>query len=153
MSLIAAVRVRGVPDANRKASKTMNTLRLHNKNNCMLFEDTDANRGMLTRAKDFIAYGEVDTETVESLLTKRGRIDGNKLADYIDELGYSNVSELAEELEDGTVSLSGLTDNGLSIPFRLSPPSKGFKDSRRHYNQGGSLGQRDDMDELLRRMI
>lgn len=153
MSLIAAVRVRGVPDTNRKASKTMQGLRLHNKHNCMLFEDTDANRGMLTRAKDYIAYGEVDTDTVEHLLNKRGRINGNSLDDEAESFGYDDVSALTEALEDGDISLNKLHSKGLSIPFRLSPPSKGFKDSRRHYNQGGSLGQRDDMNDLLRRMI
>lgn len=153
MSLIAAVRVRGVPDANKKASKTMQTLRLHNKNNCMLFEDTDANRGMLRQAKDYIAYGDVGTETVESLLAKRGSVHGNTVSDEIESLGYDSVADLAEALEDGDSSLSTLRNKGLSIPFRLSPPSKGFKDSRRHYNQGGSLGERDDMENLLRRMV
>lgn len=35
----------------------------------------------------------------------------------------------------------------------LSPPSGGYKNTRRQVGQGGSLGQRDDMDDLVNRMV
>lgn len=153
MALTAAVRVRGVPDTHRKARETLQSLRLHQKNNCMLFPDTDTHAGMLVRAKDYIAYGPVSTETVETLLQKRAQVNGVPLADEIESLGYGSVSELAAALEDENVHLQQLQKKGLKLPFRLSPPSKGFKNTRGHYNQSGSLGERDDMDALLKRMI
>ncbi len=153
MSLVAAVRVRGVPDTRKKARQTLETLHLHNKNNAVVIQDTDAQTGMLVRAKDYIAYGPVDTETVESLLSKRGSVNGTPLPDAVDELGYDTVSDLVTALDEGETTLGKLRRNGLKVPFRLSPPSKGFKDTRRHYQQSGSLGKRDDMDNLLKRMI
>lgn len=131
----------------------MQSLRLHNKNNCIVLPETGAQHGMLVRSKDYIAYGPVSNETVERLFTKRGQVHGAPLPDEIESLGYSSVSELVDALENGDVTLSKLRSKGLQVPFRLSPPSKGFKDSRRHYNQAGSLGERDDMDDLLKRMI
>lgn len=109
--MLAAVRVRGVPDTGRKVSDTLESLRLTKKNACVLLEDTESNRGMLEVARDHVAYGKVDEDTVENL-RERG-----------------------------------------SEPFGLSPPSKGFRDPKRQYSEGGSAGKRDDMDELLDRMV
>jgi hypothetical protein len=36
--------------------------------------------------------------------------------------------------------------------FRLSPPSKGYRDKKKAY-PSGELGKRDEMDSLLRRMM
>lgn len=109
--MLAAVRVRGVPDTPQNVAATLETLRLTQPNSCVLLEDTEANRGMLEAVKDYVAYGAV---------------------------------------ADGTVSM--LQDEG-SQPFTLSPPSKGFRDTRTRYGQGGSVGERDDMDDLLERMV
>lgn len=109
--MIAAVRVRGVPDTPRNVSDTLESLRLRSRHSCVLLEDTDSNRGMLNAVKDYVAYGEVDEDTV------------------------SRLQERGEQ------------------PFRLSPPSKGFRNPKRGYAQGGSLGKRDDMDELIGRMV
>lgn len=151
--MLAAVRVRGVPDTPKNQSDTLQTLNLHNKNNCVILPDDEKQTGMLNAAKDYIAYGEVDRDTVKELLEKRGSYSGDRLADSVDELGYDSLDELVDALEDGETTIFQLRSQGVQVPFRLSPPSKGYKGSRRHYNQGGSLGQRDDMDELLRRMI
>ncbi|MDY6773922.1 MAG: uL30 family ribosomal protein, partial [Candidatus Nanohaloarchaea archaeon] len=106
-----AVRVRGIPDTGRKVSETLESLRLDRKHSCVLLKDNSSNRGMLNAVKDYVAYGEVEEETVEKLE------------------------------EEG------------SQPFSLSPPSKGFRDPKTGYRQGGSVGERDDMDELLERML
>ncbi|MDY6761536.1 MAG: uL30 family ribosomal protein [Candidatus Nanohaloarchaea archaeon] len=108
--MLAAVRVRGIPDTPENVSATLESLQLTQKNACVVLEDTDSNRGMLDAAKDFVAYGEVSEETADTL-----GIDGG--------------------------------------PVRLSPPSGGFKDPKRQYGQGGSVGKRDDMDALLDRML
>ena len=58
-----------------------------------------------------------------------------------DYIAYGEVSdEVAEEV--GEV---GETVN-------LSPPSGGFKSTKRQFHQGGSLGKRDDMKSLLNKM-
>ncbi|MDY6769061.1 MAG: uL30 family ribosomal protein [Candidatus Nanohaloarchaea archaeon] len=108
--MLAAVRIRGIPDTPENVSATLEKLQLTQKNACVVLEDTESNRGMLNAVKDFVAYGEIDEGTVDAL-----DADGE--------------------------------------PVRLSPPSGGFRDPKRRYGQGGSVGERDDIDELLERML
>lgn len=136
--MLAAVRIRGVPDTRRKAAETLQQLRLDRKHSCMLLPDDDATRGMLQVVKDYVAYGPVTDETIAQLLAQRSGID--------------DPAGVADGLGNGSVSRQ-LTAAGAQLPFRLSPPSKGFRDTRRQYGQSGSLGERDDMDTVLQRMI
>ncbi|MFB6145360.1 MAG: uL30 family ribosomal protein [Candidatus Nanohaloarchaea archaeon] len=70
----------------------------------------------------------------------------NKAKDYIT---YGEVSdETVEKLEEraGEDLEAGETVN-------LSPPSGGFKDTKMQVGQGGTLGKRDSMDELVSKMV
>ncbi len=151
--MLAAVRIRGVSDTRKKASETLQQLRLHNKHNCVLIPDDDTHGGMLNQVKDYVAYGTVSDETVETLLARRGTVNGMDLPDAADELGYDSVEAVAAALVDGETTPWKLASKGMQLPFRLSPPSKGFDGTRQQAGQGGSLGKRDDMDALLERMI
>ncbi len=112
--MIAAVRIRGQVDVPDKINATLQTLGLTKKNQVVLVEDdNDAHQGMLKKAKDYLAYGEVNDDTVEKIREKTGE---------------GNIASLA-------------------------PPSGGFKDTRRNVNEGGALGKRGDMDELLQKML
>jgi ribosomal protein L30/L7E len=106
MSKLVAVKIRGSIDSRASIQKTLDSLKLGNKNNVVVLEDTDSNRGMLRKAKDYIAYGEVE-------------------------------DDVAEKVEESN----------------LTPPSGGFKSTKRQYHQGGSLGQRGDMESLLEKML
>lgn len=115
--MIAAVRVRGQPDVNDKARRTLNDLKLEKKNQLVVFEENDAIEGMMNHAKDYIAYGEISEETLEKLEEKKG-----------------------EEVESGDV-------------LSLTPPSGGFKNTRKQVGQGGSLGKHENIDDLVQRMV
>lgn len=114
--MIAAIRIRGDVDVGHKTSRTLENLNLSGRNVCVLYEDSDSVRGMLNSAKDYIAYGKVSEDTIESLSEREGF-----------------------ELQSGDT-------------VNLTPPSGGFKNTKRNVNQGGSLGNRDDMDRLLDKM-
>lgn len=115
--MIAAVKVRGSIDANDKARQTMDNLQLEKRNQLVVYEDEDSIRGMFSRAKDYITYGELEEETIEALEEKKG-----------------------DEVESGD-------------SFSMTPPSGGFKDTKKQVGQGGSLGKRENMDELVQNMI
>lgn len=70
--MLAAVRVRSDIDAREKVSRTLQDLGLTKNNQCVVFEDSDSVRGMLALVKDYIAYGEIDDETVEMLEERSG---------------------------------------------------------------------------------
>ncbi len=115
--MIAAVRVRGDVDVGQRISRTLNDLKLRKKNQCVVYEDSDAIEGMLNVAKDYIAYGEIDEDTLEKLEDRK-----------------------SEEVEKGDV-------------IDLTPPSGGYRNTKKQAGQGGSLGKRGDMDDLLDSMV
>jgi ribosomal protein L30/L7E len=85
------------------------------------------------RKRNQIVLIEKDNEAKKGML--------KKAKDYITygEISKETAEELQEKSEDGTVS--------------LSPPSGGFKDTRRNVAQGGSLGKREEMDDLVQKML
>jgi large subunit ribosomal protein L30 len=127
--MFAVVLVRSFIGARHDVKKTLISLRLHRKNACIVRKDTPELRGMLTRAKDFITWGEIDNETYDLLSEKRGK---------------ENLSEKDK-------------DKGSLKPFfRLNPPKKGFgrKGIKISFSVGGGLGYRKDkMNDLIMRMI
>lgn len=152
--MYAAVRVRGQPDVRKRIRENLDHLGLTQKNHCVLLPEEDTFRGMLVKSKDFITFGTIDSELAVELLESRGETDHGQLSDSLDELEFDTVEDLVEAYERGDVSLSELRERGFRNCVRLTPPSKGFKDTKQHYNQGGSLGDRGEaIEELLNRMF
>ena len=115
--MIAAVKVRGDIDAERKVSETFDNLNLESKNQLVLLEDNDPMRGMLKKVKDYVAYGELSEDTVEALEQKKD-----------------------VELEEGDV-------------VSLSPPSGGYRSTKKNFSEGGALGDRKNLDKLVKKMM
>ena len=86
--MYAVVQVRGVVKTRRDIKDTLKMLRLHHINHCVLVPDTPENLGMIRKVKDYVAYGEADAATIETLLLTRGRVIGD--APLTDEYIKSN---------------------------------------------------------------
>jgi len=101
-----------------------------------------------------LTWGEVSKENVALLLKKRGRLVGNKkLTDeYLKEMSYKSLDELAEAIYDAEVEFNKLPR--IKPVFRLHPPSKGFKGKvKRSYTSGGVTGYRgENINSLIKRM-
>lgn len=139
--MYAVVQVRGVVNTRHEIKETLKMLRLHHINHCVLIPETPEYLGMIRKVKDFVAYGEVDAGTLETILRTRGRLLGNKpLTDeYLKSASeYGSVSELAEDLAEGKVKLKDIPE--LKPVLRMHPPRKGYKTIKRTFNQGGALG-------------
>jgi len=139
--MYAVVQVRGTVKTRHEIKETLKMLRLHHINHCVFVPDTPEYLGMIRKVKDFVAYGEVDAETLETILRTRGRLTGNKpLTDeYLkDASTYGSVGELAEALANGEVKLRDIPE--LKPVLRMHPPRKGYKTIKRTFNQGGALG-------------
>lgn len=152
--MIAAIRVRGRTGIKKGISDTLDMLRLTRINHAVLIEENPSYKGMLQKAKDYITWGEVDSQTVLKLLSKRGRIAGNvKLTeDYLKEnTDFSSVEELSMRVVDSGTKLE---DNGVKPVFRLHPPRKGYEDIKKTFAESGSLGYRGDkINDLIKKMI
>jgi large subunit ribosomal protein L30 len=139
--MYAVVQVRGVVNTNREIKDTLKMLRLHHVNHCVIVPDTPAYLGMIRKVKDFVAYGEVDSETLGTVLRTRGRLTGDeKLTDeYVREhTRYADIDEFAKALCNGEASLRDLAE--IKPVLRLHPPRKGYKTIKRTFQQGGALG-------------
>ncbi|MCX6697406.1 MAG: 50S ribosomal protein L30 [Methanoregula sp.] len=139
--MYAVVQVRGVVNTRQDIKDTLKMLRLHHINHCVLVADTPENLGMIRKVKDYVAYGEVDAMTIETLLRTRGRVIGDAALtdEYIKSNStYSGITELAKALAGGEMKLRDIP--GLKPVLRLHPPRKGYKTTKRTFVQGGALG-------------
>jgi large subunit ribosomal protein L30 len=142
--LFAVVRVRGSVGITRDLADTLMMLRLHRINHCVIVPKNQNFNGMLHKARNFITWGEIDKETLEKLVAKRGRFAGDK---RVTDLNY------AKELAHLIISGKPVKETGIKPVFRLSPPSKGYKSTKALFPKG-SLGYRGErINELLKRMI
>ena len=64
---LAVVRIRGSIKVNKKIVDTLNMLNLRNQHNCILIKNTSTNMGMIKKCKDYITWGEVNSETKKLL--------------------------------------------------------------------------------------
>jgi len=151
--MFAVVRMRGTVEVHGKIRETLKMLRLHRRYHCVVIPDTPSYRGMLQVVKDYVAYGEINAETLALLLRLRGRLTGNrKLTDeYVKEkTGYETIEEFAKAVVEGKASLKDLPD--LKPVFRLHPPRKGIKNIKWHYPRGNLGYHGEEINKLLYKM-
>jgi large subunit ribosomal protein L30 len=152
--MYAIVQVRGVVNTRRDIKDTLKMLRLHHINHCVLVPDTPEYLGMIRKVKDFVAYGEADAETIETILRTRGRVVGDyPLTDeYVrSNSSYQSIEEFANALASGERRLIDMP--GLKPVLRLHPPRKGYKTIKRTFPQGGALGYYgEEINALLHKM-
>ena len=152
---LAVVRIRGVSDIHRDIKGTMNMLRLQKNCHATLLDNRPANLGMLQKAQHYLTWGEVSKETLTLLLTKRGRLVGNKkLSDeYAQKAGKKSLDELVEAIVKGDIEFHSLPS--MKPVFRLHPPSKGFRGKvKQSFVVGGATGYRGEaINKLLEQMI
>ncbi len=151
--MYAAIRVRGSVNVSPNIRKTLELLMLDRVNHLVLVKEEQ--KGMLKKVQAYTTFGEIDSETLEALLEKRGRIPGNKKLDqaFLKEKKLKGFKELASNLMEGKAKLQTL---GIKPVFRLRPPRKGYERAgiKKGYSVGGALGYRaSDINKLVKRMI
>ena len=152
---LAVIRVRGSVNVRRDVRETMRMLGLTRTNHCVVIDDTPTSRGMLQKAKDMLTWGEVEQKVLEQLIRKRGRLTGDKrLTDEFikSQTPFQSLSEFAAAVHSGEAELGTLP--GLKKVFRLHPPRKGYKTTKRPFKDFGDLGYRgEQINEFVIRMI
>ncbi len=143
--MYAVIRIRGTANLRKEIEGTLHMLRLNKPNHCIIIPQTDTNKGMLKKAKDYITWGEIDDKTLEELVTKRAKISHTKKIDQ------KNAKTIIEKIKKGK-----LKESDIKPVFQLSPPKKGFerKGIKKTFRQGGALGYRKDkINTLLKKML
>jgi len=147
------IRVRGTTGVIKNIAETLKMLRLNRISHAVLVEENPSYEGMLQKSKDYITWGEIDSESLANILAKRGEIiGGDKLTnDYLKEnTDYSSIEELSDALIKSDVKLSDLN---IKPVIRLHPPRKGYENIRASFKEGGSLGYRGEaIKDLIKKM-
>lgn len=154
--LIAVIRIRGRVGVPKEYEDTLKMLRLNKPNHMRILKPTPSILGMIKKVENYVTWGEIDLDTLEEVLRRRGRLTGNKklTEEYVKEkLGLNGIRELAEKIYNNEIDVNDLKD--LKPVFRLTPPSGGYKKSvKAHYSSNGELGYRGaEINKLIRRMI
>ena len=138
--MICIIRIRGRVGLKEEANETLNRLRLRRKYACVVVKESRETLGMVNKVKNFLAFGELDGETFEKLIEKRGRA--------LDKKKKINPKAIVEGLENGKTH----EEMGLKPFFRLHPPRKGIK-SKLHYPKGALGNHGKKISQLLERML
>ncbi len=152
MSLIAIIRLRGSSKKNGEVNYALQIMGLTRVNHCVLLIDNMYTKGQLKKVKDYIAYGEIDKDTLKAMVVKRGRLEGNKkITDVFLKEKKVNIDGIVSLYETDPKKAQEL---GIKKVFRLSPASKGLKSIKLAFGHGGDLGPRGkEINVLLNKMI
>ena len=151
------VRVRSDVGVERSIKETMHMLNLTRVNHAVLIPEGPQYRGMLQKAKDYITWGEISEETINSLISERGRMVGNKpVTDEVvkENSEFDDIASLAKAIASGDATAKDV--EGMKRVFRLHPPrgAKGWGGIKRSFRVGGALGARgDEIEALVARMM
>lgn len=141
-NLYAIVRIRGSVNARKVIDSTMEMLRLKKIGNCMIYPKNPVIEGMLRKSSTFVTWGEIKDDVLLKLVSKRGRLQGDK------KLDDKKAKEIAGKLgKEGTKKLE------IKLPFRLSPPSKGYNTVKAPFPKGDAGYRGEKINDLLERMI
>ena len=151
------IRIRSDRTVEHSIRETMGYLNLTRVNHAVIVPERETYAGMLQKTKDYVTWGEVDAETVATLIRERGQLIGGAPvtdADVKAETDYKNIDAYAAALASGDATMKDMAS--LKKVFRLHPPrgAKGWGGIKRHFTIGGALGFRGDaILELVPRMI
>ena len=152
---LAVVKIRGTVSAQREARETLNLLLLTKTNRGVLVRNSPSMLGMLKRVQSYATWGEISKQTLVDLLTKRGRLPGDKkLTDeFTQTVGCKSISDLAAAIADCKIDYGKLP--GVQPVFKLHPPKKGFKGTtKKNFRAGGEAGYRGEaINDLIKRMV
>ncbi|MBD3204614.1 50S ribosomal protein L30 [Candidatus Woesearchaeota archaeon] len=139
---LAVIRLRGSIDLNSSVKDTLKSINLYKKNSCVVITSNPDSVGKLKRVKDYVTWGEIDKDTYDMLVEKRGEEYKRRLADSKEKINYNKFIEIKNKK--------------YKKYFRLHPPIGGFrkKGIKVSYKKGGATGYRGkEINSLIKKMI
>jgi len=146
--MICIIRIHGRVGLRKDILNSLNRLRLRKKYSCIVIDPTKEQEGMIKKLRDFVAFGEINRETFEKLVEKRGQfLKKNHVGKIIDKEKI-DAKKIVEGLEKGKKYES----LNLKPFFRLHPPRKGIK-AKLHFPKGVLGYNREKINNLIERML
>ena len=139
--MILVIRISGMVDVPPRAKEGLNRLKLRRKYSAVLLKPAPENLKLLIKLRNYVAYGDIDKETLHLLIEKRGTpIESSKKI---------SPEKVIEQLEKSSRNLD------IKPFFRLHPPRGGI-DSKKHFGvtKNAVLGDnKKNINLLVRRML
>lgn len=139
--MFAVVKLRGEVKTRKDIKDTLSMIHLDRINHCVILPETENYAGMIHKAKDYVAWGIINPETLAQMLENRGRLEGGHALteEYLKEnTKFKSFSELAKAICEGKSSVTDVPK--LKLVFRMHPARKGLKGTKRTFQEGGDLG-------------
>lgn len=138
--MLLVIRISGMVDLSSRVQEGLNRLRLRRKYSAVLLKPTPENLKLLARLRNYVAYGDIDKETLHLLIEKRALPKPN--------IKKPSPERVIEQLEKSSSHLD------IKPFFRLHPPRGGI-DSKKHFGVSkGVLGDnKKNINLLVRRML
>ena len=137
--MIVTIRIAGQVKLKGEIKEALNRLNLRKKYSCVLLNPTKENLGVIKFLENFVAYGEIEKETMINLIEKRGKLleKGKKI----------NSEKIAEEINKKKPE-----ELGIKKFFSLHPPRGGIN-SKLHYPKGVLGNNKKEINKLIERML
>jgi len=159
--LAFVIRIKGTMGLHPKPRKILQLLRLRQINNATFVRLTGATTQMLRLIEPYVTYGAPNLKTVRELIYKRGFAKVNKqripltdnsiIEKALGKYGIICIEDLIHEIY--TVGPHFKQVNRFLWTFKLNPPRGGWNAIKKHFNEGGDFGDREDrINALVRRM-
>jgi large subunit ribosomal protein L30 len=146
----AVVKMRGIAKTKPDVRRTLELLNLDRTNHCVLVKNDAHYNGMLQKVKDYVAWGDIDGNTLSVLLEKRGMLEGHKRltsAHVKDHTAFDGIESFAKAVADDEATLIDVPR--LKPVLRLHPPRKGHKGIKKPFPEGVLGFQGRNINELL----
>ncbi len=138
--MIIVIRISGLVEIPLKVQETLFRMRLRRKYSAILLKPSTENFKLLQKVRNFVAYGEIDKETLYDLLSKRGKTIGKTKIDP-----EKIIGQLDKKL---------LSDLGVKPFFRLHSPRGGINTKSHFPIKKGVLGDNGKkINDLIKRML
>lgn len=150
--MLAVIKIRGSNKTAVGIRMAFRELRLTRNN--ILVVVAESQMGQIKKAKDYIAWGEIDEKHLEKLLKDRGKMKGDKPLDdtVLKELGFASHKDMASNILKEKVKIKDIPD--FKPVFRMNPPKGGYGKTKRPYKLKGALGYMGkDINGLIDRML
>ncbi len=150
--MYAVIKIRGSNHTEIGIRRSLDELKLNRVNHLVLVPETEI--GQIKKAKDYVTWGEIDKEHLVLLLKEKGRLLGEKHLNesVLSELGFKDFDEMAEKILNKEIRIRDIPN--MKPVFRMNPPRKGYKSTKKTYQFKGSLGYRGkDINSLIEKML
>lgn len=160
-NLLFVIRIAGSKDMHPTTKKTLRMLRLRQKFTGVFLKANEQNLKKILSVEPFITYGYPSLKSVRELIHKRGV--GNIEKEKIPLTNNNVIEEMFGKY--GIVCLEDLVNEIYSIgphfkdvtrflfPFQLKKPNSIYPYKKKHFNNGGDSGNREDkINEFIDKM-